>query len=189
MAEKIPDTIPQIGPATLAILRQEGIETNLDVLYHRFPYTTRPFGDTDSFLALKSVPGIGPGREALLREWAKRVPLTTGEKTQIEQEKERQNQELERRRAERAYREAEEYAMQIAEEHLQRVRSEDAAKRRLAFTQKVMRGTIAGWVCWFTYLILNDNGFFFSIITTGFWSAVLGWIVKYVGDSYLPTPD
>ena len=80
MAEKIPGNIPQIGAATLAILRQKEIATNLDVLYVEFPSTPRPFGDTADARALKNIPGLGPGREALLREWAEQVPLLPSER-------------------------------------------------------------------------------------------------------------
>ena len=72
MAENIPDGIPQIGPATLALLRQKGIRTNLDVLYHSFPEPYKP-------ASLRDIPGVGPGREALLREWAQTVPLSADE--------------------------------------------------------------------------------------------------------------
>jgi len=52
----IPNGIPQIGPGTLAILRAKGIFTSTDILL-RGP-------------VLEHIPGIGPGRAALLLEWA-----------------------------------------------------------------------------------------------------------------------
>jgi hypothetical protein len=83
MARTIPEGLPQIGPATLALLRSRGIQTNLDVLYARFPRKKRAFSANEDRDALSRVPGIGYGREAILREWALSVPLSHDEQRQI----------------------------------------------------------------------------------------------------------
>jgi hypothetical protein len=188
MAQQIPDTIPQIGPATLAILRQKGITTNLNVLYSQFPHALRPFGDTDSSLALKCVPGIGPGREALLREWAAQVPFTADEKQLLAQESVRRN-------AERAKRKAEEDAQYVkwqasvnarrTEEDAQRVRSEKSAKRRLVLTQVVIGGTMAGFLYLSIALMRENTGFLLSIIVAGIFSGLVGCLVFVVGSAVL----
>ena len=56
----IPNNIPEIGHGTLAILRSQGITTNVDIIYHSFEFDG----------GLDGLPGIGPGRNALLQEWA-----------------------------------------------------------------------------------------------------------------------
>jgi hypothetical protein len=152
MAEKIPDTIPQIGPATLALLRQRGIETNLDVLYTNFPSKTRPYGETEDRASLKRIPGLGPGREALLREWAQRVYLTQTEKDElasherllatIRAEDARRNaenrakfhQEAEKRRAEEAQRAA-----------VEKARRKGIADREIAWKTDAKRRKLIWW--------------------------------------------
>jgi hypothetical protein len=85
MAQNIPERLPQIGPATLTVLRSRGIRTNLDVLYRKFPWKRRSFGDGDARDALNKIPGIGHGREAILREWAQRVSLSHDERKQLDE--------------------------------------------------------------------------------------------------------
>lgn len=60
MPTRIP-RLPQVGEGTLAVLRQAGINTNLDLL--RIEMRGPGF--------LEDIPGIGPGRAAILREWAR----------------------------------------------------------------------------------------------------------------------
>jgi hypothetical protein len=55
--EVIPESLPTIGPAILALLRRESIETRRDLLNRTYE-------------SLQGVHGIGPGRAALLLEWA-----------------------------------------------------------------------------------------------------------------------
>lgn len=106
MASPIPASIPTIGPGTLAILRSRGIHTNLDVLYESFPHSKR---EAES---LVSIPGLGPARVALLREWASGVKLSQEEMKHLniwdeicdEEEKERQKQRVEGQRQEEAAR-------------------------------------------------------------------------------------
>jgi hypothetical protein len=59
----IPDTIPQVGPGTLAVLRANEIGTSIDLLY----FTEIEGKD------LAAIPGIGHARAALLMEWAREV--------------------------------------------------------------------------------------------------------------------
>ena len=56
----IPDDLPQIGPGTRALLRSKGYFTNRDIL----------FEIQEGRTVLETLPGIGPARAALLREWA-----------------------------------------------------------------------------------------------------------------------
>lgn len=189
MAENIPDNIPQVGPATLAILRQRGVITNLDILYTRFPERLRPFGDSEEGGVLRAIPGIGPGREALLREWARQVPLTTDEtqrKTQWSAKQARDD-------AERAARRSAAVARELAQARAKRQAEEAAVQnllhRKMEWKSIVLRGTTIGWICWALYLVVNDNGLVFSILTTGFWSAVLGWVVKHVGEEVILHSD
>ena len=123
MAQTIPTNIPQIGPATLAVLRSHGISTNINILYIAFPYHIRPFGDNQS--ALCKIPGIGVGREALLREWASSIPLNSQEIESI-----------------RSYRAEEEAQRRRIEEDAQRRRKEmeeDAQRRRKAMEEEQAR--------------------------------------------------
>jgi hypothetical protein len=62
--ETIPENIPTIGPATLALLRRESLRSRRDLL-HR------------SFDSLKEVHGVGPGRASILFEWAEQPPDLT----------------------------------------------------------------------------------------------------------------
>lgn len=54
----IPESLPTIGPAMLALLRRVGVRTRGDLRLR-------------SFEDLQAMHGIGPGRAALLLEWAK----------------------------------------------------------------------------------------------------------------------
>jgi hypothetical protein len=60
MKVPIPNDLPQIGPGTLALLRSKGYFTNHDILFESHARRT----------VLETLPGIGPARAALLREWA-----------------------------------------------------------------------------------------------------------------------
>lgn len=53
----IPDNLPQIGPATLAVLKRRGLSDNYALLEEREYW-------------LSQVAGIGPGRAAILMNWA-----------------------------------------------------------------------------------------------------------------------
>ena len=192
MAEKIPDTIPQIGPATLALLRQRGIETNLDVLYTEFPFTTRPHGDADDRNALKQIPGLGPGREALLREWAQRVSLTQTEKERLESHE----QQLAAMRAEDARKNAvyqaqrqQEVAKRRAEEAKQEAvedaRRQAVANREIAWNRTVLIGTIIGFLCLFVPLSQELDGFVFAAIIAGGVAGALGLLAKLLGEAVL----
>jgi hypothetical protein len=176
MAEKIPDTIPQIGPATLALLRQRGIETNLDVLYTEFPSALRRHGDVEDWNALKRIPGLGPGREALLREWAQRVYLTQMEKERLESHE----QQLAARRAE----EARSNAVYQAQ------RQQEVAKRRAEevkqkWNRTVLIGTIIGFLCLFVPLSQELDGFVFAAIIAGGVAGALGLLAKLLGEAVL----
>ena len=192
MAEKIPDTIPQIGPATLALLRQRGIETNLDVLYTEFPFTTRPHGDAEDRNALKQIPGLGPGREALLREWAQRVPLNRTEEQRLESHKEQ----LAAIRAEEARRNAvyqsqrqQEVAKQRAEEAkhkaVEDARRQAVANREIAWNRTVLIGTTVGFLCLFIPLIQELDGFIPAAIVAGGVAGALGLLAKVLGEAIL----
>jgi len=123
MAQTIPTNIPQIGPATLAVLRSHGISTNIDILYIAFPSRIRPFGDNQS--ALCKIPGIGVGREALLREWASSISLNS--------------QEIERIRSYRAEEEAQRRRIEETAERRRKEMEEDAERRRKAMEEEQAR--------------------------------------------------
>jgi hypothetical protein len=204
MAEKIPDTIPQIGPATLAILRQYGIRTNLNVLYRNFPsgLRLRPFEESlEQPDALHQIiPGLGPGREALLREWAERVPLTAGEKKQLKVEHanekaQRAKQEAEEE-AHRAKKKAAEDAQKAitdakkAKEDAQRAISENYArasrKREVIFGIAVAIGTIIGFLR-LSIALMTETEFLPSIFISGFFSFMCGLLVFGIGSVVLGT--
>jgi hypothetical protein len=54
-SKRIP-RLPEVGEGTLAVLRRAGVRTARDVLAYKGK--------------LRRLPGIGPGREAVLLEWA-----------------------------------------------------------------------------------------------------------------------
>jgi len=81
MATPIPSTLPQIGPGTLAILRANGITDSIGVLF-------LPTFELRTAAKLADIPGIGPARTAILREWAQSVPWSEDEKLAILQAKE-----------------------------------------------------------------------------------------------------